>query len=123
MPIKQKIAEFKKEIKKVFENQNYDKLDIIEKSIDELIQSGYIQRKITSFMFLNEFNHKDINDFFHDHCTDVRHVDLGEIPFYEFHNSALEFIYNLKYNSVCYVLCIEMVNFVSALKEESINRN
>lgn len=123
MPVKQKFSEFKKEIKEVFENQNYDKLDIIEKSIDELIQSGYINRKIMSFMFLNEFSYKEINDFFFDHCSDVRPVNLGEIPFYEFQNSALEFIYNLKYNSVCYVLCIEMANFVSALKEESINRN
>ena len=123
MPVKQKFAEFKKEIKEVFENQNYDKLEIIKKNIDELIQSGYIQRKITSFMFLNEFSYKEINDFFFDHCSDVRPVDLGEILFYEFHNSALEFIYNLRYNSVCYVLCIEMANFVSALKEESINRN
>ncbi|MBK9404446.1 MAG: hypothetical protein IPN57_07935 [Ignavibacteria bacterium] len=123
MTIKHKFAEFKKEIKALFENQNYDKLEIIEKSMDELVQSGYINRKITSFMFLNEFSAKEINEFFYDHCTDVRPVNLGEIPFYEYHNSALEFIYNLKYNSVCFVLWIEMSEFVAAMKKESINRN
>ncbi|MBS1550865.1 MAG: hypothetical protein JST15_02210 [Bacteroidetes bacterium] len=121
--VKHKFAEFKKEIKEVFENHNYDKLDIIEKSLDELLQSGYINRKVTSFMFLNEFSAKEINEFFYDFCGDVRPVHLGQIPEYEFHNSSAEFIDNLKYNSVCYFLWIQLAEFISALKEENINRN
>jgi hypothetical protein len=36
--VKLKFAEFKKEIKDLFGNHSYDKLDIIEKNIDELMQ-------------------------------------------------------------------------------------
>lgn len=123
MSIKQKFTEFKREIREVFENEKYDKLDIVQKCTYELINSGYLGKKIESFMHINEFSGKEINEYFYEFCRDVRTVYLGEIPEEVLNCPVYDLINQLKDNAVRFMLWNELVHFVATLKEENINSN
>ena len=123
MSVRQKFNEYKKEIRDVMENENYCNLDIVQHSTFELVNSGYLGKKIESFMHINEFTGKEINEFFYEYCKDVRTVYLGDIPEEALNCPVYDLINQLKDNAVRYMLWNELVNFVASIKQENINTN
>lgn len=123
MSIRQKFNEYKQEVKEIYQSRKYDKLELMEKSTRELIDSGYLNRKVESFMFFNEFSFKEIDEFFKDFCRDVCIFQQIMFPVSCFEIPAQDFIENLKFLTVCYVLCDELSNFVAMMKNECITNN
>ncbi|HAY34099.1 MAG TPA: hypothetical protein PK536_12190 [Ignavibacteria bacterium] len=123
MSVKVKFSNFKKELREVIENENYCNLEVNTYSACDLYASGYIRRKIASFLHLNNFSVKDIEKYYTDDCNDVCTHYLGEIPAVGFQLQVKDFIYSLKYNAVIFTLATELTVFIAHLKGEDININ
>jgi len=123
MLIRQKFIEYKKELKDTFENDLNDLLDISQKCVNELAESGYIYRKVESFMFMNEFPENEINKFFAEECTGIDVGTLGPVEPEEVDVKIYEFIAKAKTETVKCKLWYELIDFLCRLKGENINKN
>lgn len=123
MSVRYKFNEFKKEIKQAYYTDKDQLLEMSQMSVDELVQAGYFHRRIESFAFYNEFDKKDITSFFNEECTGIDGQTLGAIEVGPPTETIAEFIERLRYHTVKCRLWFELVEFMSRLKEESINRN
>lgn len=123
MTVRDKFNEFKKEIKHAYDTDENQLLEMSHLSVDELVQSGYFHRRIESFAFYNEFDRKDITSFFNEECTGIDGQTLGAIELGPPTESIAEFIDRLRFHTMKCKLWFELVEFMSRLKEENIERN
>ncbi|MBS1517932.1 MAG: hypothetical protein JSS91_07580 [Bacteroidetes bacterium] len=123
MTIQEKFKGFKNEIKEVIENECLSDLEVNSCSTLDLIFSGYIKRKIESFMYINEFSVKELDEYFRDHCNNVCASYFGQIPESEYRYPVRDFINNLKYNSVVFALSNDLAVYISMLKGENASIN
>ncbi len=123
MTIRNKFNEFKKEIKQAYDTDENQLLEMSQMSVEELVQSGYFHRRIESFAFLNDFNKKEITSFFNEECTGIDGQTLGAIELGPPNETIAEFIDRLRCHTMKCKLWFELVEFMSRLKEESIERN
>lgn len=124
MKIRNKFYEYKKEIQRTYELDSEKKLlDISSRNMDELVNGGYVFRKIESFLFYNSFDEADINAFFNDECREIDTSLLGAVETGFESETVYELICRMKFDTVKCKLWYELVDFLMRLKEESINKN
>lgn len=123
MSVRNKFNEFKKEIKQAYDTDENGLLEISQLSVTELTKSGYIQRRLDSFMFLNEFDKRDIIDFFLEDCSEIPCELPGPIELGPPDESVAEFIDRLRLHAVKCRLWFDLTLFMVMLKEENIHGN
>jgi len=115
--IRMKFNELKKEIRDCFEsNRNEKTLDLTKEDIECLVGSGYVWRKVESFMFLNQFTRKEINKFFESECTNERLDTEGQLYIQSENPTAKEIIDSIRCSVVASSLWMELCNFIKLLK-------
>ncbi len=123
MSVRLKFNEFKKELKEAYDRDSKNLLDMSGSSVDELVGRGYIHRKIDSFMFVKEFTEIETGKFFAEECMDLDCVTVGPVSECGPDEKICELISRIKLHSVKCKLWFELIDFLSRLKEESIDRN
>lgn len=122
--IRQKFNDYKQELRLIYNNDlQHKRLDISSQSMKELLSKGYFIRKIDSFLFFNEFNQKDLNEFFAEECKCICLADLIFEHDCETSMPTEEYIRLIKYETIRIKLIDELTDMTFLLKEENINKN
>lgn len=121
--IRDRFEEFKQDTIEAYNKDQIGMLNMSRLSVQELIDLGYMHRKIESFLYAGEFENSEINRFFYDECKGIDGQVLGPIDLGPPEEKVFEFIDRLRFHTVKCKLWFEFVDFMSRMKEESIQRN
>lgn len=122
--VREKFNEFKNEIKTVFEsNKEKRTLFITSENTDTLVQSGYVSRRLDSFLFINQFTQKQLNEFYQSECINLGMEDIGPVTIGQSSPKVSEVIDATKTEAVGCFLWLELARLIAMLKEESISLN
>lgn len=114
---------YKKEIKHAYEYDYQGLLEISQRNVNELLDEFYLDRKLESFYFLNEFSSKDISDFYSEECRDIEMFSIARSLSFCDNTKTADFIRLIKHNTVEFKLFNELVDFISRLKNEKLINN
>lgn len=115
---------FKSDIKKCYaENEKEKTLDMTSYDMESLLQSGYMDRKLVSFIFSNRFTQKEIDEFYHDECSHLKMETVGPVHVSIPDPTVDELIDSTKREAVKCILWHELVLFFALLKGEIVSPN
>ena len=121
--VREKFNEFKNEILEAYESDEFGMLEMSHKTVNDLVMSGYVYRKLESFMYRNEFTQKEISDYFNEECTDIDENMTGPLQEKGFSKNMYNFVNEVRYETVSCKLWHELIDFYLRLKSECINTN
>lgn len=116
--------EFKDEIKAIYNsNKGINTLEITSESMETLLKTGYIGRRLESFMFYNQFSQKEINEFYNTECSLMKMEIIGPVTVTASEPTVREIIDSTKSEAVNCFLWYELARLIAMLKEENITLN
>lgn len=121
--VREKFSEFKKEISEAYGKDEFGLLEMSHKNVLDLVSSGYVFRKLESFMYLCEFTQKEIADYFYEECSEIEEDMIGPLHEKGFSRNIHNYVDEVRYETVSYKLWVELINFYLRLKTECINTN
>ncbi len=121
--VRDKFEMFKSDIAEVFRNDTNSLLTMSQLSLSELVNMGYMHRKIDSFIHISEFSENDIRRFFYEECSDIDGQTLGPMELGPPDESVRVFVSRLKLHAVRCKLWFELVDFFTRLKNETFETN
>jgi len=123
MSVRTRFNEFKNEIAEAYGKDEYGLLEMSHKTVDDLVRTGYVFRKLESFLYRCKFTPKEISDYFIEECTEIDEDMTG--PFHEkgFSRNVYNYVNEVRYETVACKLWHELIDFYLRLKSECINTN